>query len=128
MSTTDVLTASLEAVEKSMLSVGSGDGTQQVAIVRRGLKNLQATFYDTQSQVLRKYPTAKQAIQYLKKECAHPPRFEVDATKLDSIYSSASFDLIFFTFPHTGVKNSDPRNIESNQRLLRSFLGAASRF
>lgn len=44
MESKDVLTTCLKAVQKSMLSVGSGDGSQQEALVRAGLKNLQVTF------------------------------------------------------------------------------------
>ena len=95
----DVLTECLEAVSKTMLSVGSGDGSQQESIVRSGLRNLQVTFYDTKAQVLRKYPPAKKTLAYLEKECQVPPRFQIDASKLNQIYSASSFDLIFFSFP-----------------------------
>jgi len=34
------------------------------------------------------------------------------------------FDLVFFTFPHSGVPNSDPYSIRSNGDLLRQFLSS----
>ncbi|KAL3904210.1 MAG: hypothetical protein SGILL_010155, partial [Bacillariaceae sp.] len=121
----DVLTECLEAVKKDILSVGSGDGSQQAAIVREGLKRLQVTFYDSRSTVLLKYPHAKSSLELLEKECAIPPKYQVDATKIDQLYEAASFDLIFFTFPHTGVSNNSAHNVTSNQTLLRGFHKAA---
>lgn len=127
MSSKDILTTCLEAVQKSILSVGSGDGSQQKAIVEHGLKNLQVTFYDSRAQLLRKYPPSKRTIVFLEKECKYPPRFRVDAADLDQLYPQNSFDLIFFTFPHTGISNNDPHCVQSNQRLLRDFLRSASK-
>lgn len=127
MTSKDVLTASLEAVQKSMLSVGSGDGSQQEAVVRTGLKNLQVTFYDSKARLLRKYPHAAKTLAFLAKECQHPPRFQVDATQIDELYEPRSFDLVFFTFPHNGIPNNDKKNVKSNQRLLQGFLRAASK-
>jgi hypothetical protein len=126
----DVLTTCLEAVQKSMLSVGSGDGSQQEAIVKRGLTQLQVTFNDTKSQLVRKYPHAQKTLAVLESLCQHPPRYNVDATKIDegeNYYPPQSFDLIFFTFPHTGIPNNAPGSIPSNQTLLRGFLRAAAK-
>jgi hypothetical protein len=122
----DLLTTCLESAQKSMLSVGSGDGSQQQAIVKEGVVKLLATFYDSRPHLLRKYPHAKTTLAYLESHCREPPRFQVDATKLDQ-YNLGTFDLIFFTFPHSGIPNSDPRNMESNQRLLRGFLKSAAK-
>ena len=121
----DVLSTCMEAVNKVVLSVGSGDGSQQQAIVQKGLTNLQVTFHDSKKQLLDKYPHAAVTLEYLEEKCQHSPRFEVDATKLHEQYAKDSFDLVFFTFPHTGVPNNDPNNIPSNQKLLRDFLGSA---
>jgi hypothetical protein len=124
---TDKLTTCLHALQMSMLSVGSGDGSQQEAIVKRGLTKVQVTFYDTKTELLRKYPHAAATLQYLQQTCEEPPRYQVDATALDKIYPASSFDLIFFTFPHTGIPNSDRRCVESNQKMLRGFLQSASK-
>ena len=122
----DILTQCLRAAEKQILSVGSGDGSQQKGMVERGLRNIQVTFYDSKAVILRKCPNANAILEYLKKHCTHPPKYQVDATKLDQLFPAESFDLIMFTFPHTGIPNNDPKNIESNQRLLRNFLKSAS--
>ena len=125
--TKDVLTQCMDALGKEMLSIGSGDGSQQAAIVKKGLRRLQVTFYDRREVVLMKYPHSKETLEYLEKNCETTPRFNVDATKIDEIYKPESFDLIFFTFPHTGVPNDTRTNISSNQTLLRGFLKAASK-
>jgi hypothetical protein len=46
--------------------------------------------------------------------------------KIDE-YGLGKFDLIMFTFPHTGVPTSSPNNVSSNQHLLRSFLANATK-
>ena len=117
----------MNAVQTSMLSVGSGDGSQQESIVKQGLTKVQVTFYDSKAQLLRKYPHALKTLQYLEEACEIPPRYQVDATFVDQLYKPNSFDLIFFTFPHTGIPNSNSRRcVESNQQLLRRFLNSAS--
>jgi hypothetical protein len=122
----DVLTECLEAVRKDMLSVGSGDGSQQVSMIKAGLKRLQVTFYDSRETVLLKYPNAKDNLDFLHNECEIPPRYQVDATKIEKLYNPKSFDLIFFTFPHNGISNNSTMNVSSNQALLQGFLRAAS--
>ncbi|KAL3913787.1 MAG: hypothetical protein SGARI_000481, partial [Bacillariaceae sp.] len=66
-------------------------------------------------------------LDVLHKECEVPPRYHVDATKIEKLYNPGSFDLIFFTFPHTGVSNNSSKNVSSNQTLLRGFLKAAAK-
>ena len=117
------LAACIAAASKRILSVGSGDGSQQAATVRAGHSNLVTTFYDSKAEVLRKYPPATEAVAYLESHCK--VAYEIDATKLQT-YSLGMFDLIFFTFPHTGVPNDDPNNVTSNQSLLREFLASAT--
>ena len=117
------LAACIAAASKRILSVGSGDGSQQAATVRAGHSNLVTTFYDSKAEVLRKYPPATKTVAYLESHCQ--VAYEIDATKLQT-YSLGMFDLIFFTFPHTGVPNDDPNNVTSNQSLLREFLASAT--
>jgi len=124
----DRLTACLKYAATRMLSVGSGDGSQQLAIVQAGHPNLCVSFYDSEKDLLRKYPHAGTILDELKETCKYPPVFNIDATKLDQYkqaLNGAPFDLIFFTFPHTGVSNNPPTSIESNQKLLRGFLSTA---
>lgn len=119
----DKLTACLRFAATSILSVGSGDGSQQLAIVREGHPNLCATFYDSRDEVIRKYPHSLSILKELTEKCMQPPVFHVDATKLHEYKGTLGrFDLIFFTFPHTGLSNNRPSSISTNQGLLRSFL------
>lgn len=124
----DLLTSCLKFANLSILSVGSGDGSQQLAILKQGHTNLCATFYDSKELLLRKYPHAASAIKELEENCKFPPTFNVDATQLHKqLYKDTlgTFDLIIFTFPHTGVPNADPTSAASNQQLLRGFLSSA---
>ncbi|EOD27012.1 hypothetical protein EMIHUDRAFT_236083 [Emiliania huxleyi CCMP1516] len=93
----DLLSTCVMAARTRMLSVGSGDASQQASIVQSGHNNI-----------------ADGGVKY-----------EIDATKLHT-YNLGMIDLIFFTFPHSGVPNSSPDNVPSNQSLLRSFLDSAA--
>ena len=70
----------MTAASTRMLSVGSGDGSQQASIVRAGHRNLVTTFFDSKEELLRKYPGATQNVEYLESRCH--VAYEVDATKL----------------------------------------------
>jgi len=122
----DILTSCVKAAQRSMPSVGSGDGSQQLAIVKGGHLNILTTFFDTRKHVLKEYPPpphAESTLAYLTANCPRPPLFGIDATKLDQYAKDLGrFDLIFFMFPHTGVFNNSSRNLSSNQYLLRGFL------
>jgi hypothetical protein len=48
----DLVSEVLTAARRSILSIGSGDGSQQVAIVRSGHVNIVVTFYDSRDCVL----------------------------------------------------------------------------
>mmetsp|Transcript_22531 Transcript_22531/g.55556 ORF Transcript_22531/g.55556 Transcript_22531/m.55556 type:complete len:361 (+) Transcript_22531:55-1137(+) len=126
---TDRLTAVLEAAKTSILSVGSGDGSQQASIVQQGHRNLIATFYDSRKEVLCKYPGAEGNLKILENNSHGKVLFDVDATRLDQCdhhdLGRAAFDIIFFSFPHTGVPNHDPSNVPSNQALLLNFMRCA---
>lgn len=117
----DPLTRLLEAADKTILSVGSGDGSQQAAIVARGHRNVTTTFFDSRAALLAKYPQSAPASLRVLEGAARPPLFEVDATNLQS-YGLGMFDICIFSFPHTGVPNNDPNNVASNRALLTGFL------
>jgi len=129
MTKEDRLTQCLKYAKLRMLSVGSGDGSQQLAIVNEGHTNLCATFYDSINEVLRKYPHSASILKELKQKCRYPPLFQIDATKLHRYIDvlKPPFDLIFFSFPHSGVPNNSKENVSSNQKLLRGFLASAHR-
>lgn len=121
----DLLSTCVMAARTRMLSVGSGDASQQASIVQSGHNNIVTTFYDCKTELLRKYPCAAQHVEYLESQADGGVKYEIDATKLHT-YNLGMFDLIFFTFPHSGVPNSSPDNVPSNQSLLRSFLDSAA--
>lgn len=128
----DQLSSTLVAAKKKILSVGSGDGSQQVAIFRSGHHNLVTTFYDSEMTVLSKYTTAKDNISTLQKDSV--VLFNVDATSLhnDERLRGEKFDIIIFTFPHTGSPNfvrsycgPSGATIKENKALIERFLLSA---
>lgn len=121
----DQLSATLLAAKKRILSVGSGDGSQQVAIYNAGHHNLVTTFYDSERTILAKYSMAKENLAILKSDSR--VLFDVDATKLheDDRLKNEKFSIIMFTFPHTGTPNSSPSSIEDNKKLIEKFLMSA---
>lgn len=101
----DALTSTIVAAKRTILSVGSGDGSQQAAIVDSGHHNIISTFFDSEGVVNAKYRTARDNIRLLREKST--VLFGVDATKLHehSALSGRKFDVIVFTFPHTGQSN-----------------------
>lgn len=134
--TGDALSHTLDAAKRVILSVGSGDGSQQASIVRAGHSNMVSTFYDTETAAYSKYGrTAKEHITFLERSST-AVLFQVDATKLHEHphLQGTKFDIILFTFPHTGVSNFErlcrgpsPTSIKGNKRLIRDFLKSAQR-
>jgi len=128
----DALTATITAANRVVLSVGSGDGSQQLAILKSGHNKIVSTFFDSEQDVISKYGTARDNIEQLRKSST--VLFGVDATKLHTHpdLKKKRFDIILFTFPHTGVSNfaaghkgPNPECIDSNKRLIRDFLKSA---
>ena len=126
----DVLTSTITAAKRVILSVGSGDGSQQVAIVRSGHHNIISTFFDSEQIVISKYTTSRENIEFLRKKSSGV-LFGVDATRLQDQpnLKDKKFDVILFTFPHTGVSNftpghsgPNPESIEGNKQLICDFL------
>jgi 25S rRNA (uracil2634-N3)-methyltransferase len=129
----DALTQTIKAAKRVILSLGSGDGSQQAAIVKSGHRNIVSTFFDTEVNVCSKYGTATGHIAFLRRSHS-TVLFEVDATKLHEHpdLRGKEFDIILFTFPHTGMPNFSPRHsgpshnsIESNKRLIKYFIKSA---
>ena len=125
----DSLTSTITAARRVILAVGCGDGSQQAAIIRSGHKHVISTFFDSEHLVNEKYLTARENIKYLRANST--VMFGVDATKLHehNQLKDTKFDIIMFTFPHTGVPNHvmgisgfNPESIESNKTLIRNFL------
>ncbi|KAL9188204.1 hypothetical protein ACHAXT_006582 [Thalassiosira profunda] len=81
-----------------------------------------------------KYPSSKGHIALLRERSG--VMFEVDATRLHvhPDLSKKKFDVILFTFPHTGVPNfaagcsgPNPKSIDGNKQLIRDFLRSAQK-
>ena len=130
----DALTATIVAAKRVILSVGSGDGSQQAAIVRSGHHNLVSTFFDSEDMVTAKYPWAHGDIAFLRTRSK--VLFGIDGTKLHdhAHLKDKKFDIIVFTSPHTGLPNNaqgtsgfSTETIESNKTLIRNFLISAQR-
>jgi len=123
MHTDDRLGRCLEHARVSILCLGSGDGSQQKAIVEQGHRNLTATFFDFKGRVLAKYPTARANLEFLEKNAK--VFYGIDATCLNEHAGVIGMhDIVSFSFPHTGVPNNDGGNVKSNQTLLKGFLGS----
>ena len=129
----NILTSTIVAAKRVILSVGSGDGSQQASIVKSGHFNLVSTFYESEHAVIKKYGSAREHIKLLRDKSS-TVLFEVDATELHSHpqLMKKKFEVIVFTFPHTGVSNfccghsgPNPASIESNKQLIRNFLKSA---
>lgn len=129
----DLLTSTITAAKRAILSVGSGDGSQQAAIVKSGHINIVSTFFESEQALIAKYGNSREHITLLRDK-ASAVLFEVDATELHSHpqLTKKKFDVIIFTFPHTGVSNfvcghsgPNPTSIESNKQLIRDFLKSA---
>jgi hypothetical protein len=125
MHTDDRLGKCIEYARVSILCLGSGDGSQQKAIVEQGHRNLTATFFDLKSQLLAKYPTARANLEFL--ETNAKVFYGIDATRLDEHAGLVGkHDIVSFSFPHTGKPNAHSQNVASNQMLLKGLIGSVS--
>ena len=116
--------------EKStVLVVGDGNFSFSRALFDRIQIPIVATCYDSEDEVLRKYVSSRDNIDYLV-ENGCSVLFEIDARKMHTgrALKNKRFSRIIFNFPHvgSGIKDQD-RNIIANQTLLKEFfLSAAS--
>mmetsp|Transcript_23608 Transcript_23608/g.33875 ORF Transcript_23608/g.33875 Transcript_23608/m.33875 type:complete len:372 (+) Transcript_23608:483-1598(+) len=123
----DKVSEALKATKTSILSVGSGDGSQQASIVRSGHKNIVVTFYDSRENVLKKYPSAAENLRYLDENCIEQ-HFSADARSIGvgpgPLGSNLQklFDVIMFYFPHVGGDISNESILNQNQELIHGFL------
>ncbi|OCL05023.1 hypothetical protein AOQ84DRAFT_299719 [Glonium stellatum] len=111
-----------------ILLVGEGDFSFAHSIVsEHGCADVLATCFDSEDQLLQKYPQAKIHIDYLT-SLDQSVLYSVDATKLQQkvIRKGQQWDRIIFNFPHVGGKSTDVnRQVRYNQELLVSFFRAA---
>ena len=116
----DVVGSLLQAASKRILTLGSGDASQQRSMVEQSVRNVTTTFYDSEAQVIAKYPPAAANIEYLREHAHGGVLFGVDARRLTD--ALGKFDVVMFWFPHTGVPNNDSRNVAEHRALFRDFL------
>jgi len=121
--------------EIRILSIGSGDGSQQAVIVNLGHLNLTTTFFDSRAEVLAKYPDTAPAHLETLTRASGPTLFKVDAKHLDTnadLADLGKYDVIFFMMPFDGmpVRNTGPgddffcpASISSNRALLQVRCG-----
>lgn len=131
----------------NILLVGEGDYSFAVSIIKDGLATavVTCTSYDSENEVLDKYETAKNNIEYLRRSVNNDElknstvltaetkisiHFEIDATKMHLQKPLKSqlgyYDCIIFNFPHLGnsVKDQD-RNILQHQKLILDYFDSA---
>jgi len=112
-----------------ILIIGDGDLSFSRSLVdTHGCAALLATTYDTEAELLEKYPQAqenKDAIEAEEQRVLHG----VDATKLgqkEVKKQAGGWERVVFNFPHVGGKSTDVnRQVRYNQGML-SFLGAVA--
>ena len=124
-----------------ILLVGEGDFTFTKSLVEEhGCANVTATSFDTEAEVLEKYPTfagTRDALTSLTPPV--PLHHGIDATKLsshkqlrcsreddeDDEEPVSGWDTIAFMFPHVGGLSTDVnRQVRSNQALVVGFFKA----
>jgi 25S rRNA (uracil2634-N3)-methyltransferase len=125
-----------------ILLVGEGDFSFTRSLVEEhGCANVTATSFDSESEVLEKYPTFEATRESLTSLTPPVPLHHgIDATKLSSYKelkcrrddddddsdSASGWDTIAFLFPHVGGLSTDVnRQVRSNQALLVSFFKSA---
>ncbi|KAJ3045066.1 hypothetical protein HDV00_011791 [Rhizophlyctis rosea] len=107
-----------------ILLIGEGDFSfaQALATALGTTSNITATSFDSQSDVFKKYPSARDTLQQLKSKIA-TILHSIDARTLSQnskIASSSPFDRIVFNFPHVG--GSQTEDVAENQALLSDFF------
>jgi 25S rRNA (uracil2634-N3)-methyltransferase len=129
------------SVYDKILLVGEGDLSFTASLVLdHGAADVLATCFDSQEEVLEKYPsTASANIAAIHEAFSlgtdvtsqsdnddEKVLYNIDATKLNKnkqLRSRGPFSRIFFNFPHTGGISTDVnRQVRHNQALLSSFF------
>lgn len=130
-------------IDDKLLLVGEGDFSFAVSIIKENFikpENLIATSFDSKDEIIQKYPTVEQNLNFLIDEGVQLLH-SIDATDLVSslklnltaknkkkakarLFSdNRNLDYIMFNFPHTGkgIKDVD-RNIIDHQKLVLNYF------
>lgn len=105
-----------------ILIVGDGDFSFALAFCQKYKcsRRLVATSYDSKSELLEKYTTARSNLAGLRNTLNVRVQHGVDATKLHTYFSPSSFDRVLFNFPHTGMQR-----VHLNRSLMEGFFKSA---
>ncbi|KAE9985015.1 hypothetical protein EG328_008005 [Venturia inaequalis] len=112
-----------------VLCVGEGDLSFTTSLLLdHGCASITSTTFDSESELLQKYPHVTSAIETIK-ETEQTLFHNIDATKLSSykiLRSNGPYDRIFFMFPHVGGKSTSVnKQVRANQALLAGFFSSA---
>ncbi|TID19508.1 hypothetical protein E6O75_ATG06846 [Venturia nashicola] len=112
-----------------ILCVGEGDLSFTTSLLLdHGCASITSTTFDSEPELLRKYPHVTSAIETIRETEQHLFH-DIDATKLSSyklLRTNGPYDRIFFMFPHVGGKSTSVnKQVRANQALLAGFFGAA---
>jgi hypothetical protein len=117
----------MEAAWTWILSVGSGDGGLEAAIVSAGHHKICVTFHESREHLLQKYSHARTNLHLFETEGIEH-YISVSAASLGELfYLHIPFDVVMFYFPHVGGDITQPAVLQADRQLICDFLTGASK-